>query len=72
MNVLFRQCGWDGPGYTSLTDPLLDAVPMLHTSGRYLLDGSLTDSLPADLQELVTQMEQVQYYLTQDSGGIHP
>ena len=72
MNVLFRQCGWDGPGYTSLTDPLLDAVPMLHTSGRYLLDGSLTDTLPADLQELVTQMEQVQYYLTQDSGGIHP
>ena len=72
MNVLFRQCGWDGPGYTGLTDPLLDAVPMLHTSGRYLLDGSLTDSLPADLQELVTQMEQVQYYLTQDSGGIHP
>ena len=72
MNVLFRQCGWDGPGYTSLTDPLLDAVPMLHTSGRFLVNGSLTDSLPADLQELVTQMEQVQYYLTQDSGGIHP
>ena len=72
MNVLFRQCGWDGPGYTGLTDPLLDAVPMLHTSGRYLLDGSLTDALPADLQELVTQMEQVQYYLTRDSGGIHP
>ena len=72
MNVLFRQCGWDGPGYTGLTDSLLDAVPMLHTSGRYLLDGSLTDALPADLQELVTQMEQVQYYLTQDSGGIHP
>ena len=72
MNVLFRQCGWNGPGYTGLTDSLLDAVPMLHTSGRYLLDGSLTDSLPADLQELVTQMEQVQYYLTQDSGGFHP
>ena len=72
MNVLFRQCGWDGPGYTSLTDSLLDAVPMLHTSGRFLVNGSLTDSLPADLQELVTQMEQVQYYLTQDSGGIHP
>ena len=72
MNVLFRQCGWDGPGYTGLTDSLLDAVPMLHTSGRFLVNGSLTDSLPADLQELVTQMEQVQYYLTQDSGGIHP
>ncbi|MBQ4550143.1 MAG: LTA synthase family protein [Oscillospiraceae bacterium] len=72
MNVLFEQCGWEGPGYTKLTDAVLDAVPMLHTSGRYLLDGTLTDSLPADRQELVTQMEQVQYYLTQDAGGIHP
>ena len=72
MNVLFEKCGWEGPGYTKLTDTVLDAVPMLHTSGRYLLDGTLTDSLPADRQNLVTQMEQVQYYLTQDAGGIHP
>ena len=72
MNVLFEKCGWEGPGYTKLTDTVLDAVPMLHTSGRYLLDGTLTDSLPADRQDLVTQMEQVQYYLTQDAGGIHP
>lgn len=72
MNVLFEQCGWEGPGYTRLTDAVLDAVPMLHTSGRYLLNGALTDSLPADRQELVTQMEQVQYYLMQDTGGVHP
>ncbi|MBQ7099152.1 MAG: LTA synthase family protein [Oscillospiraceae bacterium] len=72
MNVLFEKCGWEGPGYTKLTDAVLDAVPMLHTSGRYLLDGTLTDSLPADRQDPVTQMEQVQYYLTQDAGGIHP
>ena len=72
MNVLFDRCGWEGPGYTGLTDAVLDAVPMLHTSGRYLLDGGLTDTLPADRQNLVTQMEQVQYYLTQDAGGIHP
>ena len=72
MNVLFRQCGWEGPGYTKLTDAVLDAVPMLHASGRYLLEGSLTDTLPADQQILVDQMERVQYYLTQDAGGIHP
>ena len=72
MNVLFRQCGWEGPGYTRLTDAVLDAVPVLHTSGRYLLDGRLTDALPADRRELVMQMERVQYYLTQDAGGVHP
>ena len=72
MNVLFDQCGWEGPGYTKLTDAVLDAVPMLHTSGRYLLDGALTDSLPADIQELVKQMEHAQYYLTRDAKGVHP
>ena len=72
MNVLFELCGWDGPGYTKLTDALLEAVPMLHTSGRYLSDGSITDTLPADRRELVEQMQCVQYYLTQDAGGIHP
>ena len=60
------------PGYTGLTDAVLDAVPMLHTSGRYLLDGGLTDTLPADCRELVERMQWVQYYLTQDAGGIHP
>lgn len=72
MNVLFARCGWEGPGYTKLTDTVLDAVPMLHASGRYLLDGTLTDALPADRQALTAQMEQIQYYLTQDANGVHP
>ena len=72
MNVLFDLCGWEGPGYTKLTDAVLQAVPVLHTSGRYLADGTLTDALPADRQALVEQMERVQYYLTQDADGVHP
>ena len=72
MNVLFRECGWEGPGYTKFTNTVLDAIPMLHASGRYLLDGSLTDTLPADRAELAAQMERIQYYLTQDAGGVHP
>ena len=36
------------------------------------LDGTLTDSLPADRQALAEQMQKVQYYLTQDANGTHP
>lgn len=72
MNVLFDLCGWEGPGYTKLTDAVLVATPLLHASGRYLPDGVLTDTLPADRQALVEQMLKAQYYLTQDAGGIHP
>ena len=72
MNVLFDRCGWEGPGYTKLTDSILAATPLLHASGRFLPDGVLTDTLPADRQALVEQMQKVQYYLTQDANGIHP
>ena len=72
MNVLFEQCGWAGPGYTKFTDAVRDAVPMLHSSGRYLSEGALSNTLSADSQTLAAQMERVQYYLAQDSGGTHP
>ena len=72
MNVLFDRCGWEGPGYTKLTDAVLAATPLLHASGRFLPDGILTDTLPADRQALVEQMQKVQYYLTQDADGVHP
>ena len=72
MNVLFDQCGWEGAGYTKLTDAVLDATSLLHATGRYLTDGILTDTLTWEQQHLVDQMTHVQYYLAQDSGGIHP
>ncbi len=72
MNVLFERCGWEGPGYTKLTDTVLAATPLLHASGRYLPDGDLTATLPTHRQAPVEQMQKVQYYLTQDANGIHP
>ena len=72
MNVLFAQCGWEGPGYTKLTDDVMAATPRLHPTGRCLTDGILTDTLTESQQTLVQRMTCVQYYLAQDAGGIHP
>ena len=72
MNVLFDQCGWSGPGYTSLTDEVMAATPLLHSSGRYLAGSVLTDKLPKEQQLLVDRMACVQYYLAMDAGGVHP
>lgn len=72
MNVLFDQCGWEGPGYTALTDEVMAATPLLHTTKRYMADGVLTDTLTQEQQLLVDQMTQVQYYLAMDAGGVHP
>ena len=72
MNVLFDQCGWAGPGYTALTDEVMAATPLLHTTKRYMTDGVLTDTLTQEQQLLVDQMTRVQYYLAMDAGGLHP
>lgn len=72
MNVLFDLCGWDGPGYTKLTNEVMSQIPMLHTTGRYLADGTLTDKLTEAQQTLFDRMTFAQYYLTQDAGGVHP
>ncbi len=74
MNVLFEQCGWEGPGYQKLTDEVFDATPLIHATKRYLTDGVLTDaaSLSESQAALLEQMTYVQYYLAQDSGGVHP
>lgn len=72
MNLLFEQCGWSGPGYMKLTNEVMAQTPLLHTSGRYLSGGVLTDALTEDQKALADRMTFVQYYLAQDAGGVHP
>ena len=62
MNELFEQCGWDGPAYMQYTDTVRARLPVCHTSGRYLADGTVTGALAGDDQELYTQFRGVQYY----------
>ena len=67
MNVLFDQCGWEGPGYMKLTDEVMAQLPVLHTTRRNLIA-----TLPQDQQTLAEQMTHAQYYLAMDAGGVHP
>ena len=72
MNVLFDLCGWEGPGYTKLTDEVMTQIPVIHTTSRYLTGGTLTDTLTEAQQALADRMTAAQYYLAQDAGGVHP
>ena len=72
MNVVFDLCGWEGAGYTKLTDEVMASTPVIHGTGRYLADGAITDTLTESQQLLVDNMTRVQYYLAQDAGGKHP
>lgn len=61
MNELFALCGWDGPAYMQLADGVMDAVPVIHTTGRYVENGTVTTALSADAAETVKRFLDVEY-----------
>lgn len=62
MNELFAQLGWEGPAYMQYTDAVRARLPVIHTSGRYLVDGTVTDTLSTEDQALLDEFCRVQYY----------
>ena len=74
MNVLFEQCGWDGPSYQKLTDEVMAATPIVSELGWYSKDGELVsrDDLSEAAQQCIVQLRHAQYYLARESGGVLP
>lgn len=68
MNLLFEQCGWQGPAYMKLTDEVLLEMPVIFVKNKYLVDGELInkDELSETDKTLLNKMDQVQYYLGND------
>lgn len=50
MNLVFQQLGWTGPAYMQAMEDFRAAFPVASTSGRYLVDGVLTDVIPEALK----------------------
>ncbi|MBR4098646.1 MAG: LTA synthase family protein [Clostridium sp.] len=65
MNELFRQCGWEGPGFMQLANQLREITPMVHSQGLYLWQGQLTDALPQTQADFLGQFLWAQYYREQ-------
>ncbi|MBR3866454.1 MAG: LTA synthase family protein [Butyricicoccus sp.] len=62
MNELFDRLGWEGSAYMQYTDTVRARLPVIHTSGLYLVDGTLTDTLSAEDQAILDEFRCVQYY----------
>ena len=63
MNVLFSQLGWDGPAYMKFMNDAQTFLPVINTSGFYLIDGEVTDSISGSLLEQKQTINKVQYYM---------
>jgi hypothetical protein len=62
MSQLFQLCGWEGPAYMQAIADVPGQVSVVHTTGRYLENGVLTDSLSDSGTALVRGYEELQYY----------
>ena len=74
MNVLFEQCGWEGPSYLKLSNEVRAELPIVHTTDRCQVDGVMVDEadLTAEDAQLLSRLKKAQFYLSQDSAGILP
>lgn len=69
MNRVFDLLGLSGPGYMQLANETRAVSPLVHQSGRYLLDGQLVDELSGEDEQALLHMLWAQYYLQQEKPG---
>ena len=62
MNEVFSLCGWEGPAYQQYTAGVAARIPVVHASGRCVVDGVLTDDPPEPEKDLLREYQNVQYY----------
>ena len=63
MNVLFSQLGWKGPAFLQFTDEVLKHIPVICTKGGYLEEGNYTQQLTESGNDLMSEYQNLIYYL---------
>lgn len=74
MNVLFEQCGWEGPSYMKLTDEVRELIPIVSSNDIFSENQALLTEaeLSEKATEAIASMRRTQYYLAQDADGTLP
>ena len=62
MNLVFEQLGWQGPAFLQAMEDLRQVFPVVTTTGRYVVDGALTDAVPPERWELYERFLYLQQY----------
>ena len=62
MNKVFELCGWEGPAYLQATNAAAERIPVIHSTGRYLENGVLTDTLSPEGAALAGDYKALEYY----------
>ena len=66
MNIAFDLMGWEGPAFMQAMEEMRQVFPVVTTHGCYVVDGTFTDAIPTERQELFDQFLYLQYYWTNE------
>lgn len=61
MNLVFQQCGWEGPAFMQAMDDMMETFPVVTINGGYVVDGAFTYEIPEERQALFQNFEYLQY-----------
>lgn len=63
FNEAFSHIGWGGTAYLKVAGELSDIIPVIHTSGKYILsDGNVTRTLDEEQSSLLAFYRETSYY----------
>ena len=62
MNLLFEQCGWEGPAFMQAMEDYRAVFPVVTTNDAYVVDGVFTDEIPQERKELFQDFLCLQHY----------
>lgn len=74
MNLLFAECGWDGPSFLKFSNQTMELLPLIMKNGSFIVDDKVVwgESLTEEARQAANMMHYVTYYLMRDSGGRLP
>ena len=62
MNVVFEQCGWNGPSYMQAMDHMKEIFPVFTINGGYIIDDRFTYEIPENRKQDMLNLESLAYY----------
>lgn len=62
MNLLFEQCGWEGPAYMQAMSEIMEVMPVVSTNRSFIIDGNFCHEIPEECAELYNMFVNLQYY----------
>lgn len=59
MNVIFEQLGWEGTAYSKKMEEYRQVMPVITTTGRFVIDGELVTQVPEEHMEMAEEFRKL-------------